>query len=47
MPSICRVAGLFDHGQEAEHKQGRRPHLWDGNAAERIVEVLANGMSRL
>ena len=22
-------------------KQGRRPHLWDGNAAVRIVEVLA------
>lgn len=25
-----------------EGKQGRRPHLWDGKAAERIVEVLAN-----
>lgn len=24
-----------------EGKQGRRPHLWDGKAAERIVEVLA------
>jgi UDP-N-acetylglucosamine 2-epimerase (non-hydrolysing) len=24
-----------------EGKQGRRPHLWDGRAAERIVEVLA------
>lgn len=23
-----------------EHKQGRRPHLWDGRAAERIVDVL-------
>jgi UDP-N-acetylglucosamine 2-epimerase (non-hydrolysing) len=24
-----------------EGKQGRRPHLWDGKAAERIVEILA------
>lgn len=24
-----------------EGKLGRRPHLWDGKAAERIVEVLA------
>ncbi len=24
-----------------EGKQGRRPHLWDGNAAERIVDILA------
>jgi UDP-N-acetylglucosamine 2-epimerase (non-hydrolysing) len=23
-----------------EGKQGRRPHLWDGRAAERIVDVL-------
>jgi UDP-N-acetylglucosamine 2-epimerase (non-hydrolysing) len=26
-----------------EGKQGRRPHLWDGKAAERIVDVLARG----
>jgi UDP-N-acetylglucosamine 2-epimerase (non-hydrolysing) len=24
-----------------EGKQGRRPQLWDGRAAERIVDVLA------
>lgn len=28
-----------------EGKQGRRPHLWDGKAAERIVEVLASELS--
>ncbi len=26
-------------------KQGRRPHLWDGKAAERIVQVLAEALS--
>jgi UDP-N-acetylglucosamine 2-epimerase (non-hydrolysing) len=29
-----------------EGKQGRRPHLWDGKAAERIVEVLAGELAR-
>jgi UDP-N-acetylglucosamine 2-epimerase (non-hydrolysing) len=28
-----------------EGKQGRRPHLWDGRAAVRIVEVLARGLA--
>ncbi|BCT69223.1 UDP-N-acetylglucosamine 2-epimerase (non-hydrolyzing) [Nitrosospira sp. NRS527] len=28
-----------------EGKQGRRPHLWDGRAAQRIVEVLARELS--
>jgi UDP-N-acetylglucosamine 2-epimerase (non-hydrolysing) len=28
-----------------EGKQGRRPHLWDGRAAERIVDVLARELS--
>ena len=28
-----------------EGKQGRRPHLWDGKAAERIVEVLARELA--
>ncbi|MFK3738586.1 non-hydrolyzing UDP-N-acetylglucosamine 2-epimerase [Massilia sp. TN1-12] len=27
-----------------EGKLGRRPHLWDGRAAERIVEILARGL---
>jgi UDP-N-acetylglucosamine 2-epimerase (non-hydrolysing) len=29
-----------------EGKQGRRPHLWDGKAAERIVAVLATELSK-
>jgi UDP-N-acetylglucosamine 2-epimerase (non-hydrolysing) len=29
-----------------EGKQGRRPHLWDGKAAERIVEVLAKELCK-
>ena len=28
-----------------EGKQGRRPHLWDGRAAERIVDVLARELA--
>ena len=30
---------------KGEGKQGRRPHLWDGKAAERIVAVLAAELS--
>jgi UDP-N-acetylglucosamine 2-epimerase (non-hydrolysing) len=29
-----------------EGKQGRRPQLWDGQAAQRIVQVLANAMNQ-
>ena len=30
-----------------EGKQGRRPHLWDGKAAERIVAVLTEELARI
>jgi UDP-N-acetylglucosamine 2-epimerase (non-hydrolysing) len=30
-----------------EGKQGRRPHLWDGKAAERIVEILATELAQV
>jgi UDP-N-acetylglucosamine 2-epimerase (non-hydrolysing) len=36
--AITAAAALILAGQG---KQGRRPHLWDGKAAERIVAVLA------
>jgi UDP-N-acetylglucosamine 2-epimerase (non-hydrolysing) len=37
---IIDEAGKIMRG---EGKQGRRPHLWDGNAAQRIVAILAEG----
>ena len=30
-----------------EGKQGRRPHLWDGHAAERIVAILARALGAI
>lgn len=32
-------------GLRSGDKQGRRPHLWDGKAAERIVAVLAKELA--
>ncbi|MEP6878272.1 MAG: UDP-N-acetylglucosamine 2-epimerase (non-hydrolyzing) [Nitrosospira sp.] len=36
-----RIVGEVRKVLRGEGKQGRRPHLWDGKAAERIVDVLA------
>ncbi len=30
-----------------EGRQGRRPHLWDGKAAERILAVMAGELERI
>ncbi|MCB1954267.1 MAG: UDP-N-acetylglucosamine 2-epimerase (non-hydrolyzing) [Rhodocyclaceae bacterium] len=40
---IVEAAGRAIQGQS---KQGRRPALWDGRAAERIVEILARELCR-
>jgi UDP-N-acetylglucosamine 2-epimerase (non-hydrolysing) len=36
-----RIVGEAEKILNGEGKAGRRPDLWDGRAAERIVEVLA------
>jgi UDP-N-acetylglucosamine 2-epimerase (non-hydrolysing) len=41
--AILREARKILAGQG---KQGRRPHLWDGKAAERIVAVLTTELSK-
>jgi UDP-N-acetylglucosamine 2-epimerase (non-hydrolysing) len=41
-------ARIIDEARKAmrgEAKQGRRPQLWDGRAAERIVEILARELA--
>ncbi|MFZ2883820.1 UDP-N-acetyl glucosamine 2-epimerase, partial [Nitrosomonas europaea] len=35
-----RILAAVDDILGGRGKQGRRPHLWDGNAARRIVEIL-------
>jgi UDP-N-acetylglucosamine 2-epimerase (non-hydrolysing) len=35
-----RIREAVSRVVRGETKQGRRPHLWDGRAAERIVEIL-------
>ena len=35
------IIACAQHILRGAGKQGRRPHLWDGHAAERIVTILA------
>ena len=35
-----RIIQEVDNILQGKGKQGRRPQLWDGHAAERIVEIL-------
>ena len=41
----ARIVAEAQKVLRGEGKQGRRPHLWDGKAAERIVEVLAKELA--
>ena len=36
-----RIVALAQDAIRTGGRRGRQPHLWDGNAAERIVNVLA------
>lgn len=38
----ARIVAAARQVLRGEGKQGRRPHLWDGHAAERIVAILAH-----
>jgi UDP-N-acetylglucosamine 2-epimerase (non-hydrolysing) len=40
-----RIVAEVQKVLRGEGKQGRRPHLWDGRAAERIVEILGRELS--
>ncbi|MDO8934098.1 MAG: UDP-N-acetylglucosamine 2-epimerase (non-hydrolyzing) [Rhodocyclaceae bacterium] len=40
----ARIVAEARKAMRGEGKQGRRPHLWDGKAAERIVAILASEM---
>ena len=42
----ARIVAEVRQVLRGEGKQGRRPHLWDGKAAERIVAVLAGELAR-
>jgi UDP-N-acetylglucosamine 2-epimerase (non-hydrolysing) len=40
------ITGAAAQILRGEGKQGRRPHLWDGKAAERIVAVLDKELNK-
>ncbi|WP_292981539.1 non-hydrolyzing UDP-N-acetylglucosamine 2-epimerase [Nitrosomonas sp.] len=40
----ARILAAVDNILQGRGKQGRRPHLWDGNAARRIVETLTRAL---
>ena len=42
-----RIIQEVDNILEGKGKQGRRPHLWDGHAAERIVDILEKKLFQL
>lgn len=42
----ARITAEVDKILRGEGKQGRRPQLWDGKAAERIVDVLVSELHR-
>jgi UDP-N-acetylglucosamine 2-epimerase (non-hydrolysing) len=43
--SPARIVAEAEAILEGKGKAGRRPHLWDGRAAERIVEILATHLA--
>jgi UDP-N-acetylglucosamine 2-epimerase (non-hydrolysing) len=41
----ARIAAAVDRILRGEAKRGKRPHLWDGLAAQRTVEILARALT--
>ena len=46
LSGIARIAELARRAIAGEVPRGRRPALWDGQAAGRIVEALARGLGQ-
>jgi len=44
---LCRVLDTADHILSGKGKKGRIPERWDGRAAERIVEILAESLGTI
>ena len=43
----ARIVAAARQVLRGDGKQGRRPHLWDGHAAERIVDILARTLGAI